>query len=230
MLCKQWLGSYDSTDVRGSAIDRCQTRQRKLDGVVAWHWDQVAESSLLMLQISLLLLDCALSRYLWEVDITIACVVLSVTSFGALFYLSIVVAGTVSDNCPYQTPISNALRYLRRKVHLGALFLSIVGAGVSALKNTFMKSQVTRTIFTNIKFYNSPPHARNIRTFFRTLFLGISDAFVNDVYRFRKCAIWALTNLPARACFFFHRVHRQIRSPYTSPDLRPDQQSIVLDM
>ena len=63
-----------------------------------------------MLQAALLLLGCALSRYLWEINIVIASVVIGVTSVGVLFYLLIVVAGTVSKNCPYQTPAADFLR------------------------------------------------------------------------------------------------------------------------
>ena len=84
VLGKQWLNRYDSADQRGSAIERSQNRQRKLGGIVTWYFYHVMESLPLMLQGSLLLLGCALSRYLWETDITIASVVLSVTSFGAL--------------------------------------------------------------------------------------------------------------------------------------------------
>ena len=57
-----------------------------------------------MLQIALLLLGCALTRYLWKISRTIALVVLVITSFGLLFYICILVAGSVSDSCPYQTP------------------------------------------------------------------------------------------------------------------------------
>ena len=64
-----------------------------------------------MLQAALLLLGCALSRYLWEINTTIASVVLGVTSFGVLFYLFIVVAGAASMSCPYQTPGANILRH-----------------------------------------------------------------------------------------------------------------------
>ena len=42
-----------------------------------------------------LLLGCALSRYLWDIDVTMTSVVLSATSFGVIFYLSIVIAGTL---------------------------------------------------------------------------------------------------------------------------------------
>ena len=67
-----------------------------------------------MLQAALLLLGCALSKYLWEVDTTVASVVLGVTSFGVLFYLFTVAAGSTSDSCPYQTPTTNTLRRVPR--------------------------------------------------------------------------------------------------------------------
>jgi glucan phosphoethanolaminetransferase (alkaline phosphatase superfamily) len=53
------------------------------------------ESLPLMLQVALLLLGCALSRYLWEIDVTVASVTVAVTSSGVIFYLFIVVAGTI---------------------------------------------------------------------------------------------------------------------------------------
>ena len=74
------------------------------------------ESLPLMLQIALLLLGCALSDYLWGIDITTASVVLGVTSFGAISYLFVVVAGTASVSCPYQTPGARILRYTLRVI------------------------------------------------------------------------------------------------------------------
>ena len=72
--------------MRGSAIERSQNRQRKLDGIVARYFDRVLESLLLMLQAAFLLLCCALSRYLREIDTTVASAVHGVTSFRLLFY------------------------------------------------------------------------------------------------------------------------------------------------
>ena len=115
MLGKQWLNRYASTDLRGSIVERGRHRQRKLDGINAWYFDSVMGSLPLMLQSALLLLGCALSRYLWEVNTTIASVVLGVTSFGLLFYLFIVIAGAVSEVCPYQTPGSYLIRPLVQK-------------------------------------------------------------------------------------------------------------------
>ena len=112
MLGKQWLNQYASIDMRGSAIERSQNRQRKLDGIVAWYFDHVMESLPLMLQFALLLLGSALSRYLWEVNMTVALVVLSFTSAGVASYAFFVVAGAASASCPYQTPGANILRHV----------------------------------------------------------------------------------------------------------------------
>ena len=109
MLGKQWLNRYASIDMRGSAIERSQNRQRKLDGIITWYFEHVLECLPLMLQVALLLLGCALSRYLWEINTAVASVVIGVTSLGMVFYFFIIVAGVTSDGCPYQTPWTNII-------------------------------------------------------------------------------------------------------------------------
>lgn len=56
----------------------------------------------LMLHFAFFLLGCALSHYHWDIDTTIASVVLDVTSFGAVFYAFTAVAGIASVNCLYR--------------------------------------------------------------------------------------------------------------------------------
>ena len=116
MLGKQWLNRYESTDMRGSAAERSHNRQRKLDGIVAWYFNHVIESLSLMLQAALLLLGCALSRYLWDVSISVTLVVVGLTSFGVVSYLFIVVTGAFFKDCPYQTPGSRILHHLGSKI------------------------------------------------------------------------------------------------------------------
>jgi len=125
MLGKQWLNRFASVDMRGSAIERSQNRQRKINGIVTWRFDQVMESLPLMLQVALLLLCCALSRYLWAINVVIASVIIGVTTFGVIFYLFIVVAGSAYISCPYQTPGAQFLRYLWLKAPIfSALFVT----------------------------------------------------------------------------------------------------------
>ena len=137
MLGKQWLNRYASVNMRGSAIERSQNRQRKLDGVVAWYFEHVLGSLPLMLQLALLLLGCALSRYLWEIDTTVASVVLGVTALGVLFYLSIVVAGLAFESCPYHTPWTSVIR---RLLHLFVEHSSLHHTSVDWLRSTTRKS------------------------------------------------------------------------------------------
>lgn len=65
-----------------------------------------------MLQSALLLLGCAISFYLWEINTSVASVVLAMTTFGVMVYLVIVIVGTTSESCPYQTPAAFAMRRL----------------------------------------------------------------------------------------------------------------------
>ena len=133
MLGKQWLNRYASIEMRGSAIQRSQHRQRKFDGTANWRFEFVMESLPLMLQGALFLLGCALSLYLWKVDVTIASVVLGVTMFGVFFYTFIVVAGTASESCPYQTPLARILRHFSR--HIFPLFPSLLHSAASSIRN-----------------------------------------------------------------------------------------------
>ena len=155
MLGKQWLNRYASTEMRGTTIERSQYRQRKLDGIVTWYFDYVMEALPLMLQVALLLLGCALSRYLWEINLIITSVVLGVTSFGLIFYLFVIVAGAASVTCPYQTPGARFLRYIfhqiSRHILLPALrsapsAISKLSAFVSPPFSDFIESSFCRLL------------------------------------------------------------------------------------
>ena len=117
MLGKQWVNRY-LRNHGGSAADKSRDRQRKLDGFEKWHFHLVIESLPVMLQLALLLLGCALSRYLWATSHTVAGVILAFTLFGITSYLIFSLAATLHYNCPYQTPPSvlarAAIRYLTR--------------------------------------------------------------------------------------------------------------------
>jgi len=112
MLGKQWLTRYAQVDMRGSVVDRSRYRQRKMNGMTAWHFDLVIEGLPLMLQASLLLLGYALSNYLFIINRVVASVIIGFAGFGLLFYLLITSAATFSYNCPFQTPLSLIIHFL----------------------------------------------------------------------------------------------------------------------
>ena len=150
MLGKQWVNRYASVDMRGSAIERSQNRQRKVDGVVSWYFDPVMESLPLMLQAALLLLGCALSRYLWEINMTVASVVLGFTSAGVLFFLFIVIAGACFVSCPYQTPGAQILR----------LVPGLLRPALDALRHT--PNTLLRALYTPITLHRVPDVLRRV--------------------------------------------------------------------
>jgi len=205
MLGKQWLNRYASVNRRGSAIERGHDRQRKLDGIVAWYFNHVIGSFPLMLQIALLLLGCALSRYLWEIDTVVASVVLGVTSFGVLFYIIIVVAGAVSESCPYRTPGSSIIRYIRDLLR---------SARVLFARHSFLHSM-------SLEYWSDITKDTVAKTLAYPLALFI--AFTLDAFRLGKATFRALIALVCRA-----RDRPSGTSPV--PDRSFDTQATKLDL
>jgi len=113
-LGKQWLNRFAKAEAKGPEIDESRSRQRKLSGMVSWKFDLVMESIPLMLQFALLLLGYALSKYLWIINLTVASVVIAIMCLGSVFYILIVIAATITDDCPFQTPASQILRGIYR--------------------------------------------------------------------------------------------------------------------
>lgn len=115
VLGKQWLSNFKRS-VRGTIDDRGRQRQMKLDGLRTWHFDSVLEFLPSLLQISLLLFGIALSATMWTMSPTIAIIIITSTTLGFTFYLTIILASLMAADCPFQTPGSINLRALGRSV------------------------------------------------------------------------------------------------------------------
>ena len=115
MLGRQWLNRY-LRHSGGSMIERCGDRQRKWDGLERWPLHFFVESLSAMLQVSLFLLACGLCRHMWSINTPVAYTLIGLTGLGATFYIVILIAGTSSYACPFQTPVSTALRGLWKRV------------------------------------------------------------------------------------------------------------------
>ena len=109
-----------------------------------------------MLQLALLLLGCALSRYLWTIDHSTACVTLGFTSLGVLFYLLILVAGSIYESCPYQTPGSQMIRYIRKRLAPEIRGFSLVRALRSLGENSFLFRSITPLFDENVEWWKKP--------------------------------------------------------------------------
>jgi len=213
MLGEQWLNQYVSTNMRGTAIERSQNRQRKLNGIVNWYFEYVMESLPLMLQVALLLLGSALGKYLWGINATIALVVLGVTSFGITFYLFVVVAGAASESCPYQTPGSRILHLVPPAVVSAASTIRLV-----------VKHSIIVKMFEEGEYLSWPPQSpcHAILLFIRVLcFLPV--ALANAFFQLGQATVKSLVALA-------HQVYTWLLStPYTSVH-KLDRQTTLLDL
>ena len=113
VLGKQWILYYTRVTTWGNVVDRGKERQAKLAGLQRWGLHLIMESLPVMLQFALLLFGVALAVYLWDLDTSIAQVVLVVTSTGFAFYICITLLATRYNDCPFQTPLSILLPQVR---------------------------------------------------------------------------------------------------------------------
>ena len=106
VLGKQWILYYTRATTWGNIVDRGKERQAKLAGLQKWRLRLIMESLPVMLQFSLLLFSVALAVYLWDLNVSIAEVVLVVPSIGLAFYIYVTASAVYYSDCPFQTPIS----------------------------------------------------------------------------------------------------------------------------
>ncbi|TCD61472.1 hypothetical protein EIP91_008389 [Steccherinum ochraceum] len=106
----QWLSRYSSVGERGTLEDRCKERQRKFDGLEAWHLRRVLEALSTLLQLSLFLFAAAVCAYMSTQQTIVAAVLISVMGTGAVFYFSTVGLAVIYRDCPFSTPLSESLR------------------------------------------------------------------------------------------------------------------------
>ena len=177
MLGKQWLNRY-LRNAGGSMIERCGDRQRKCDGLKKWPFHLFVESLPVMLQVALLLLVCGLCRHMALINSSVASVLISLTVLGVLFYLGIVIAGTSSYECPFQTPISIALRSLWKKIgpHIVPVLLPITTTGTYLYKCLSQLLVFTKRIRPHITSMFPPIAATGT-----SLYRGLQHSWENTV-------------------------------------------------
>ena len=216
MLGKQWLNRYMSTNMRGTAIERSQNRQQKLNGIITWYFHYVMESLPLMLQGALFLLGCALSRYLWEINTTVASVILGVTSLGILFYLLITIAGSVFTSCPYQTPGSHILR------SVASATLAVALTFGHAFSNSATVSVFPANAW-RLHHWTHRPWWFRVRFFLTGVLDQLPHALLSD-----GASLWQAISQPLVA--LFHKVYTWLPSAPPIPTHGVDQQTTLLDL
>lgn len=182
MLGKQWLNRFLRHE-GGSMVERCGDRQRKFDGLEKWPFRSFVNALPIMLQIALLLLACGLSPYVWFVNTSVACVVISFTVLGVLFYLGIVAAGASSYQCPFQTPASTALRDLKENGTIKKVLAAISPPNAISLVHATWNNTRQVAAFVSHHIRNTLRYPFSGRFSFSRAFLQIVRAFRFAKYR-----------------------------------------------
>jgi len=215
MLGKQWLNRYALTDMRGTAVERSQDRQRKLGGIIAWYFDHVMESLPLMLQFALLLLGCALSLYLWDINMTVARVVIGVTALGVIFYIFFVIAGTASASCPYQTPWAHIFRHIHHHI------LPAIPRLLHSVLSGLIHESRCLVPFSDDEWCKWRDWKETISVLSKYI-LCLPFSLACDAYRLTRAAVKAVIALA-------RRVHSWIRSTRSAQARTLNQRAAVLD-
>lgn len=109
VLGKQWLNYYNGISVRGSIEGRGMDRQRKLDSLKKWRFNEILEGLPILLQLSLFLFTVSLSAFIYDLQPIVGVVLITPIGIGTLFYIAVVVAPLFFPDCPFHTSLSDAL-------------------------------------------------------------------------------------------------------------------------
>jgi len=203
MLGKQWLNRYLRHTGR-SMVERCGDRQRKFDGLEKWPFRLFIESLPIMLQIALLLLTCGLSRYMWSVNTSVARVIISFTVLGTLFYIGIVVAGTSLYECPFQTPASIGLRYLRDSGMARKILARLSPS--NAIQLIYASQKITRRLV--VKMFGPS----NIISFMYTTWMDTRQGFVSTFHHIYDIMRYPFSRETPLSCIVtsIHRISTKV--------------------
>lgn len=121
VLGKQWLGYYKTRRYgRGSLEAQCKQRHRKFLGLKSWRFEDVLQLFPVLLQMSLLLFGLSLGAVMWTQQRTIPIFIIATTACGALCHACTIVVSLKSPECPFQSPVSLAIRAIWRHFRASA--------------------------------------------------------------------------------------------------------------
>jgi hypothetical protein len=105
VLVKGWINAL-AVDPSGSPRQVAHLRQSRHDGAEQWRLDHIIHSLPLLLLVALMLFLSGLAVFTWNLDRTIAGIVLAITSATALAYVASFVLPAVWLHCPFRAPFT----------------------------------------------------------------------------------------------------------------------------
>ncbi|KAG8903568.1 hypothetical protein FRB99_003119, partial [Tulasnella sp. 403] len=105
VLAKQWV-SHFARDHPGTLETQGRWRQRKLNGVARWHFQNVVETLPILLQIALVTFIAGVIDFLNSLNRVVTAIVTLFCAAGIVAYGVSVIVATLDPECPFQTPVS----------------------------------------------------------------------------------------------------------------------------
>ncbi|QRV99825.1 transmembrane protein [Ceratobasidium sp. AG-Ba] len=110
MLSKSWCIAFMSKRT-GPKYEQGRRRQLKWAGIERWGMQSVFVYLPALMHMALLLFAIGLAIYLWDMNKSIAYLVMVLVGVSVLIYAAATLLPVVCDDCPYSTPLSKPLKY-----------------------------------------------------------------------------------------------------------------------
>ena len=189
MIGKRWLNQYPLTNMRRSTIKRSQNQRWELNNIVSWYFEHVAGPLPSVPQVPVLLLGCTLSQYLWEIDTTMAGIVLDVTSFGVISHLFVLAGGAASKIFLHQ--ISGSCTFHS----LGLVIMSVTMAVASAFGCAFSHSETVHMFQASVVYHQPLKSRNNMLPFLMGIPCKLPGSLATDAFHLGQTVVQPLVAL-----------------------------------
>ncbi|KAG8932445.1 hypothetical protein FRC02_001124 [Tulasnella sp. 418] len=112
ILGKQWLAYYERSSEVGNLEERVVKHQNLTDGLDTYSVRALLYSLSILIQFAVVLFLVGFIDYLYDLHRGIALSVISSVCVAGILYIYTVIVATLDPKCPFQTPVSFALRTL----------------------------------------------------------------------------------------------------------------------
>ncbi|QRV79813.1 activating signal cointegrator 1 complex subunit 3 [Ceratobasidium sp. AG-Ba] len=117
MLAKEWCYKF-MMGRSGPIYNQARKRQQKWNGIERWKMQELVNVLPGLMHAALLLFAVGLCIYLWDIHTGVAIVVTVVTAIAGCIYNLTTVLPLLDRFCPYSTPITPILGFVRHMVYL----------------------------------------------------------------------------------------------------------------
>ena len=146
-------------------------------------------------QIPVLLLGCALSQYIWEIDTTVAGVVLDVTSFGVISHFFVLAAGIASKSRLHQLP---GLRFLRPAC---LVIMSAALTVASAFGHAFRHSETVNMFQASTVYHKPLKSGKSMTPFLMDIPCKLPGTLATDAFHLGQTVVQPLVTFACQVYY-----------------------------